>query len=1017
MKTNTPIPPPLGHPIGRALALAQQAFQPLRIGIAAALLAAAQPAVADLTSITSANGNDFIVTFTGGSGNWTAPAGVTNIKLLVVGGGGGGGDNGACGGGGAGGLVYYGSETPAVANSYAVTPGQSYNITVGTGGAVHASGQNSSFDTAAAVGGGYGGHRWWESGGDGGSGGGASIDPWDTRASGANGTSGQGNAGGGSLVSNGQQFAVGGGGGGAGTPGANARLDGVVGAAGTFGYAGNGGDGLPYSISGTAVTYAGGGAGSQIEYGYNGNGGAGYLNPGGGGSAGPPGAGGVAALPYAPVPGQPGIVIVSYTATELTPFLTSPTPDQIFLTGSTVSASVVVAAGASPYTVTFSKKLDAEAEFTEVSSDGESPYTADLGTLPVGTYQIKASVTDAASHSAATIQTFTVAPIPTEFSWASAASGNWSDAASWSNSTGVAMVPVGAGQADYVLNFNQAGSYTATHNLNSGFLLNQLNFGDSTVALAGGSLAFAGPTPQVNQNGTAIGVVGNDLELGTQTTFGGTGTGTVTVKGVISGGSLTKTGPGTLALGNTNTYSGATVIDGGVLALRAAPADALIHYTMDAVVGSTVTNSGSLGSAADGTLQNATVVAGNMANALSFTGSDSGVITNNPVTIGNAFTLACWVSTTNGNGGYHRIITNNYGSSGYLGTDGGGNYLPIVRGDFASNNQGIDASGAWHHLAMTWNGTVQCFYYDGQLVAGFPRTSNGPTNLTERFGFGCNSGGYSEAWNGLMDDAYVFGRSLSAPEVQALYGASTATTPAIADSSSVTLAAGAVFDTSAVSSFTIPSAQPLTLHLDGTDSGTSGRIHAAGLDITQAHVTLAVDATLDDPAYVLADYASLTGSAFASVSPPSGYTLDYTTGNQIRLVQGTASSPYATWAGGQSFDALNSDGVAYGLAWILGAATNSSPSSGLLPSATAASGSFLTVHFTRVLDPGLAQLNLEYSDDLSANSWISIPVPAVTDESGAVKFVVSTSGGLYDITAQVPLGSTGKRFARLTATE
>ena len=263
-----------------------------------------------------------ISTFTS-NGTWTAPAGVTAVQLLVVGGGGGGGTNGASGGGGAGGLVYYGSETPAVAGSYAVTPGQTYNITVGAGGAVHTSGQNSSFGTVTAVGGGYGGQRWSEAGGVGGSGGGASILAWGTIASGASGTSGQGHAGGGSLVSNGQQYAVGGGGGGAGTAGTNARLVGVVGAAGTFGYAGNGGDGLSYSISGTAVTYAGGGAGSQIEAGYNGNGGSGYLNPGGGGSAGTPGAGGVAALPYTAVSGQNGTVIVKYVPATLDHFAIS----------------------------------------------------------------------------------------------------------------------------------------------------------------------------------------------------------------------------------------------------------------------------------------------------------------------------------------------------------------------------------------------------------------------------------------------------------------------------------------------------------------------------------------------------------------------------------------------------------------------------------------------------------------------------------------------------------------------
>lgn len=67
------------------------------------------------------------------SANWTVPAGVTSIKLLLVGGGGGGagsdggGDNHAGGGGGSGGWVYY--------PSISVTPGSSYYIGIGAGGA------------------------------------------------------------------------------------------------------------------------------------------------------------------------------------------------------------------------------------------------------------------------------------------------------------------------------------------------------------------------------------------------------------------------------------------------------------------------------------------------------------------------------------------------------------------------------------------------------------------------------------------------------------------------------------------------------------------------------------------------------------------------------------------------------------------------------------------------------------------------------------------------------------------
>jgi hypothetical protein len=69
------------------------------------------------------------------STNWTAPAGVTNIEVLAVGGGGGSATY-YSGGGGGGGVVYNGN--------YAVTPGNSYPITVGLGGTA-ASNANNSF--------------------------------------------------------------------------------------------------------------------------------------------------------------------------------------------------------------------------------------------------------------------------------------------------------------------------------------------------------------------------------------------------------------------------------------------------------------------------------------------------------------------------------------------------------------------------------------------------------------------------------------------------------------------------------------------------------------------------------------------------------------------------------------------------------------------------------------------------------------------------------------------------------
>ena len=221
-------------------------------------------------------------------------------QTLVVAGGGGGGV-GTGGGGGAGGLLYSASTS---------FPAGSYTITVGRGGPggldvspwKGTKGDNSSIVGGAlnivAVGGGPGGRNTADQvggsgGGGSGSGGGAS-------------TPGQGNNGGASGGSNFES----GGGGGAGTAGGNAAT----------GAPGAGGNGVSYSISGTAVTYAGGGGGGTNQSALMGGAG----GTGGGGKGGSPpvagtnglggggGGGNNTGTIYVGGAGGSGVVIIAY---------------------------------------------------------------------------------------------------------------------------------------------------------------------------------------------------------------------------------------------------------------------------------------------------------------------------------------------------------------------------------------------------------------------------------------------------------------------------------------------------------------------------------------------------------------------------------------------------------------------------------------------------------------------------------------------------------------------------------
>ena len=225
-------------------------------------------------------GGELYFKFTDTTKTYTfTPSADMRVELLVVAGGGAGGGTaqGNPGGGGAGGLLHY--------DSYVLTGGSDYTITVGAGGASNGeNGKNSVFGTVTAKGGGGGAHLGWGSknGSSGGSGGGAG---YETGTKGGAGTDGQGFNGGSTIVKLSGNVSAGGGGAGGPAPNVCALTP-----------YGDGGPGLSFDITGTPVWYAAGGGGKgssrATAYGSVAGGTAGVNGTGGGGGGGAAGGSG-----------------------------------------------------------------------------------------------------------------------------------------------------------------------------------------------------------------------------------------------------------------------------------------------------------------------------------------------------------------------------------------------------------------------------------------------------------------------------------------------------------------------------------------------------------------------------------------------------------------------------------------------------------------------------------------------------------------------------------------------------
>gem|GEM_PF-5284272 len=289
-----------------------------------------------------------------GSTSWTAPFSISSVEYLVVGGGGGGGggyDTGAAGGGG-GGMVLSGTLS--------VTPGSTYTVVTGNGGAASTNnygvtyetdggdGENSSFASIVALGGtkGLRSRNVPNSAG-------LAGNAQNGNSSAATGGSGGGNA---SSSSRGS----GGGGGGASSAGSN----------GTSSSGGAGGAGISSSITGSSITYGVGGNGARGNRATTGTSGA--ANTGNGGNGG--GHGGSGARNGGA--GGSGVVVLKYTSSGYVINVT-PIPDQIY-TGVPVTVSPTVTYNG----VTLIEDNDFSASFTNNTNAG----TASITLTGIGNY-------------------------------------------------------------------------------------------------------------------------------------------------------------------------------------------------------------------------------------------------------------------------------------------------------------------------------------------------------------------------------------------------------------------------------------------------------------------------------------------------------------------------------------------------------------------------------------------------------------------------------------------------------
>lgn len=199
----------------------------------------------------------------------------------------------------------------------------------------------------------------------------------------------------------------------------------------------------------------------------------------------------------------------------------------------------------------------------------------------------------------------------------------------------------------------------------------------------------------------------------------------------------------------------------------------------------------------------------------------------------------------------------------------------------------------------------------------------------------------------------------------------------------------------------------------GYSTITIGAIAQIGPSIFTVEVTPTTVGTLQLRIPTTADIRDVAGNILDSITEP---VLDDT----IILVK----EPYNIWTAGGAFGAdANGDGIANGLAWLLGAYDVNEDATSLLPVTEENSGALKLTFIT--LDSnarGAASVKVQYSKDLGVGDiWANheTEVPDVTSNVNGIDFVIDAAaigGGYIVVEATIPASAASpgtKLFARV----